>query len=372
MPDLSNKTVRKKLKSRSSAYTQKLAEGRALGYRKRTPGQPGRWLLRTARHPSGYDFEVLGTADDNVAADGTEILSYSQALTAALGRAVADPNKITVAEALDRWARFKCQSAATEKRKLDIESQARRIAVEFGRKTLNNLTAREIGQWMEKTVAAGKDQRARRATANKNLAVLKAALSRAADEADYQGPRAWAQTKKFAKSEAFGRRMVILTPAEEERLIEAARPDLADLLRALQMTGARYGEISSACVGDLQGSRLTLDGKTGPRTIALDSDKARWFRQRAGDRPPDDPLILRHDGKGWPDGGQMKPTRAAVQAANLPSDVTTYAFRHGFISRALARGVPALAVAQHVGTSVAMIEASYAKFAVADFEAWFV
>lgn len=371
MPDLANKTARKKLKPRSSAYTQKLAEGRALGYRKRTPGQPGRWLLRTARFPSGYDFETLGTADDVAEADGREVLSYSQALTAALGRSSADPNRIRVADAMDAWAHYKCQEASTEKRKLDLESQARRIAVEFGHTTLNNLTVRAIGQWMEKTVAQGSDPRARRATANKNLAILKAALTRVADEADYQGPRAWVSAKKFAKAEAFGKRMVILTPDEEERLIAVARPDMADLLRALQMTGARYGEIRDASVGDLQGKRLTLSGKTGPRTIALDDEKADWFRKKAGNRTESEPLILRQDGQRWPDGGQRKPMMAAVEKAGLPCEVTTYALRHGFISRALSRGVPTLAVAQHVGSSVAMIEASYGKFAVADFEAWF-
>src|SRR6056297_671139 len=144
MPDLSNKTARRKLKARSSAYTQKLAEGRALGYRKRAAGSPGRWVLRTADDDGGYAFEVLGAADDFADADGREVLSYPQALAAALGRRMADPTKITVAQALDEWARAKVATASTEKRKGDIESAARRIAAAFGRKTLKTLTTRDV------------------------------------------------------------------------------------------------------------------------------------------------------------------------------------------------------------------------------------
>lgn len=371
MADLSNKTNRKKLKPRASIYAQKLAEGRALGYRKRRTGQPGRWILRTARYPSGYDFEVLGVADDFAESDGREILSYAEALSAALGRKKADPTRITVAEALDDWARAKCREASSEKQVLDIESSARRIASDLGGKTLKNLTAKDLTRWMEQICAEGKDPRARRSTANRRLATLKAALTRAADEHEYSGPRAWKAVKKFPKAESFGKRMVILDQDEEARLIEAARPDLAHLLTGLQMTGARFGELRKATVGDLQGNRLTLEGKTGRRTIALSPEKAAWFADRAGDRPAPDPLLPRQDGSEWPDGGQLKPVRQAVKSADLPPDVTTYALRHGFISRALSNGVPIAAVAQHCGTSVEMIQAAYAKFAPAQMQEWF-
>lgn len=371
MPDLSNKTARRKLKARSSAYTQKLAEGRALGYRKRAAGSPGRWMLRTADDNGGYAFEVLGAADDFADANGREILSYPQALTAALGRQSADPTKITVKQALDEWAAAKRGGASSEKQAIDIDNAARRVASAFGRKTLKTLATRDITIWMDGIVAEGKDPRARRATANRQLAILKAALTMAADAYDYTGPRAWIAAKKFPKAESFGKRMVILLPEDEDRLIEAARPDLAYMLTALQMTGARYGEMRTATVRDLHGNRLTLEGKTGRRTIALSDDKAKWFAMRAETRPSDAPLLTRHDGTGWPDGGQLKPMRAAVTAAKLSVDVTTYALRHGFISRALSQGVPITAVAQHVGSSPEMIAASYAKFSQAQMQEWF-
>jgi integrase len=328
-------------------------------------------MLRTAKPEGGYAQEVLGVADDLTTADGREILSYEQALAKAVGQATADPSQVTVADALDDWAKWKCQTASTEKRCTDLRNQAIRIARPFPKKTLKTLTARDVMQWLNGIVATGDNPQARRSTANRELAVLKAALTRAADLNAYQGTRAWEAVQKFPKAESFGKRMVILNEEEEARLIEAARPDLADLLRALQATGARYGEIASATVGDLTGNRLALTGKTGQRVIVLSPDKTEWFRLKAGNRPAPSPLLTRHDGTAWPDGGQMKPMRAAVAAAGLPEDVTTYALRHGFITRALSRGVPTVAVAQHVGSSVQMIEATYAKFAVAQLAEWF-
>lgn len=371
MADLRTKTARAKLPTRSAPHTQKLGPGRILGYRRQTDGKAGSWILRTAKAEGGYDQEVIGIADDQTAADGRDILSYEQALAKAVGQTTADPSRVTIADALDDWAEWKCKTASSGKQCADLRNRARRLARPFPRKTLKTLTARDVTQWLNGIVATGDNPQARRATANRELAVLKAALTRAADLHAYQGTRAWEAVPKFSKAESFGKRMVILTEAEEARLIAAARPDVADLLRALQATGARFGEIASATVGDLVGNRLALTGKTGRRVIVLSSDKADWFRRKAGNRPPDAPLIPRQDGKAWPDGGQMKPVRSAVAAADLPEDVTSYALRHGFITRALSRGVPTVAVAQHVGSSVQMIEQTYAKFAQAELAEWF-
>jgi len=79
MTDLRTKTARGRITARSSAYMNKLSEGRALGYRKRKADQPGRWLLRTYTADGKYSFEILGTADDIAEADGQSILAYSQA-----------------------------------------------------------------------------------------------------------------------------------------------------------------------------------------------------------------------------------------------------------------------------------------------------
>ena len=140
MPDLKSRTARLRLKPRGSAYTQVLAEGRALAYRKRTAGHPGRWMLRTAKDDGGYGFEVLGVADDIADADGREVLSYPQALGLAVGKRSADPSKMTVGEALTRWARAKCHSASSRSGG-SISRAARDGQQRRSRKTLRTITA---------------------------------------------------------------------------------------------------------------------------------------------------------------------------------------------------------------------------------------
>jgi hypothetical protein len=274
MTDLRTRTARSRIKPRSSNYTQVVSNGRALCYRKRTAGNSGKWVLRTAKDQGGYSFEVLGTADDLADADGVIVLNYTQAMEQALGRTTADPTKITVANALIDWATEKKRTAGSDKRANDLEGEARRLSDAFPRATLRSLTVKQIESWKRGEVAKGKDPRARSATVNRRLANLKAALTRAANLNGYQGTRAWLTVSKFSKTESFGKRMVILTEAEEVALIASTDPDLAVLLTALQMTGARYGEMRSALVGDLEGERLDLTGKTGKRTINLNSTPA--------------------------------------------------------------------------------------------------
>ena len=91
---------------------------------------------------------------------------------------------------------------------------------------MRSLTARQIETWKQDEVAKGKDPRARSATVNRQLANLKAALTRAATLNGYEGKRAWLDVQKFDKAESFGKRMTILSEEEEARLIEAAEPDL--------------------------------------------------------------------------------------------------------------------------------------------------
>ena len=367
MTDLKTKTARSRLKPNLNGYAQNLATGRALIWRKRAADAPGRWILRTAKPEGGYTRETLGVADDY--GDG---LTYAQALETALGRTRADPNRISVDDALTAWHKGKARTASSEKHKRDNEGTARRLSKAFAGASLQTITARQIKVWMNTRVDAAKDPRPRMATVNRELGILKAALTAAAKDNDYQGTRAWSEVAKYPKAEAFGKRMTILFEHQEAELIAAADADMAVLLTALQMTGARYGEMRQVRCGDLEGSNLTFPaGKTGGRTIALSGAKAAWFAEQAGNRPAPEALLLRTDLTPWPDAGQIAPMRRAVVAAGLSREVTIYCLRHGFISRALARGVPVAAVAQFCGTSIDMIMGSYAKFVPSQMKEWF-
>ena len=99
--------------------------------------------------------------------------------------------------------------------------------------------------------------RARRATANRNLTVLKAALNHA-----WQGGRitgsdeAWRRVKPFRGADAA--RVRYLQIDECTRLLNACEPDFRRLVRGALVTGARYGELCRADVRDFNPDSASL------------------------------------------------------------------------------------------------------------------
>ncbi len=369
--NLKTKTARARLAARSSAYWQTLSTGRALGYRKRKADQAGKWLVRVADTQGGYTFQSVATADDVANADGKAVLDYAGALQVALDLTNLDPARITVVAAMDEWTHWKNQTETRRPRQMQNIATARRIASRLPKgATLASLTVPIIDDFI------ASDTRAGRATNNRLLALLKAGLTRAANRHGYEGQRAWTRAKPHASADAFGARQVVLTEAEENALIDAADPFMAKLLRGMQLTGARTGELTEAICGDLFGHRLTLrhrkGGSPSVRAIDLSPETAEWFRAVVGNRPDSDRLFTQAHGAGWDGGVHNSVFKRAVKATGLTDrNPDSYTFRHGYISRALTRGVPAVAVAQRCGTSVRMLERYYAKFQPADVAGWF-
>jgi len=362
--NLSTKTSRSKLKPRSAAYVHTLGQGRALLYRRRSDTKAGTWTLRLMSDDGRYRFEALGTADDMAEADGVAVLDFKTALALAAGKENANPASITVADAAAAWASDKILAGVSPAQATNLRGEARRLAEAFPRRNLKTITVADIKNWQADFIARGRT----RSTADRRLAILKAALNQAADEAGYTSPRAWSMVKPFGGSH--NPRVRILSDDEERRLLAAATGGTRVLLEALLMTGARMGEIRTATVGDLHDNRLTVRGKTGTRTIDLSPRVAAFFHTQAGSREQDAPLIARDDGTAWPEGRHQKSIKTAVAVAGLDG-VTSYTCRHTFISRHIARGVPVLAVAKHCGTSAAMIERTYAHFIPTQNAEWF-
>ena len=73
------------------------------------------------------------------------------------------------------------------------------------------------------------------------------------------------------------------------------------------------------------------------------------------------PLLARSDGGAWKASHQVRPMKRALMRAGLDGGATFYALRHSYISRAIEGGVPLNVVAENCGTSVRMIETTYAK-----------
>jgi integrase len=217
-------------------------------------------------------------------------------------------------------------------------------------------------------IRPGDDEERRRSrdSANRVLTILKAALNSAFRDGLIADDRAWRRVGAFAG--VGDARKVILGDAELQRLIQACPPGLRELATAGAWTGARLGELTGARVRDLDPDAATLRvaGKTGGREIHLSPGALDLCRRLAGGRRADAHLFTNADGKPWTSSFHIRRFAAAVAAAGLDPEATFYALRHSYISRALRAGVPVKAVADHCGTSMAMIQRNYGKFIVED------
>ena len=196
---------------------------------------------------------------------------------------------------------------------------------------------------------------------------MKAALNHAFSDDANRIPtdKAWRTVEPFKK---VGKaRADHFTEAQVRQLVASAKrqdPAFADFLEGHFHAGARPHELSSAEVRHF----LTADaqvivpkGKTGARVVTLTPEGVAFFRRMAKGKQPTDLLLPRADGQPWGKSHQHRPIKIALKAAGLPVSATMYTLRHTYISRSIERGTPLTLIAENCGTSVRMIEDTYAK-----------
>ena len=129
------------------------------------------------------------------------------------------------------------------------------------------------------------------------------------------------------------------TDEEVHRLIRAAENNsLADLITGAYLTGTRYGELNEARVSHFDARAKTLRvnvGKTGARTIILQTSAANFFKRLAANRGSDEFLFVRTDGRRWKKSDQTRPIKDALEKAELSPDGSIYALRHTYVSKAM-------------------------------------
>ena len=106
---------------------------------------------------------------------------------------------------------------------------------------------------------------------------------------------------------------------------------VARLLTGAFLTGARYGELAEARIAQIDARTKTLRvnvGKTGARTIILQSSAADFFAGLADPRDPQDFLFARSDGSRWKRSDQTRPIKQALKSAGLSSEGSIYALGH--------------------------------------------
>jgi len=387
---LESSAARKRLKSGRQPHWQALIEGKIhLGWQ-RWKGEPvGRWVLRRYIGNGKYRVTALGLADDAAAADGMQILSFEQA--AAKARAmVATPNgggtieRLTVRQAMDRYVEFKHHKGQPVED--TISRSTVHILPSLGDLVVAELTAEQLRRWLSTMAAApaqsrprgGKPRykaapvgdeaiRARRATANRVLTVLKAALNHAFDDGHVADRDAWGRRlKPFERVEAA--RVRYLTIAEAERLINASDADFRPLVQAALETGARYGELAHLEVRDFNPDAGTVTiriSKTDKvRHIILTDEGTAFFKRLCAGRGGHQPMLTRADGSDWKKSDQKRPMADAVARARISPPITFHGLRHTWASHAVMNGVPLMVVAKNLGhVDTTMVEKHYGHMA---------
>lgn len=388
---LDTRAARLRLPVRREPYFRTIQEGRAIGYRRLAGGKGGSWIARhfdRDREPQRL-YRALGAADDLLDADGLGTLSFAQAQAAAaawfteLSRSphARAPAPLTVQAAMADYAADYVARGGKDARGVEIAIDAH-ILPKLAGKLVKDLTPGIIRAWHRHLattparVRAPEGQtatraidatdaeatRARRATANRLLTILKAALNLAYRDGKIASDDAWRRVSPFRNADA--PRIRFLTDAEAVRLVNAADPAFRPMISAALLTGSRYGELCRFRVADFNAEagslhvRVSKSGK--PRSIALTAEGVAFFRQHCAGKRGNDLIFTRPDGEPWGASHQTRPMAQACRAAKIEPAVSFHILRHSHASRLIMAGVPLGVVAAQLGNSEAICSKHYA------------
>jgi hypothetical protein len=290
---LQNPTARKRLRAGRQRHWNTLVAGRDhLGYQRKEGDDAGRWLLRR-RRGGNYSTEAIGIADDRAEADGVSILNYLQARAKAVELSLDEirpAGRLTVQRAVADYIDY---LIASGKNTDTAESCAvTYILPKLGHCEVMSLTSPQLRQWVawvadtpakidNDNLVNDEAIRRRRASANRVLSVLKAALNHAFDEGRVPSNAAWGRRVRKFRGVASARAR-FLTAAECKKFLGACDNTFRPLARAALETGCRYGELARLEVSD-------FDKAAGVILVR----KSKTARQRHDPHPARDAILLR-------------------------------------------------------------------------------
>jgi integrase len=397
---LDSRAARERLEARKKPYYRAIEPGRHLGYYKGSRG--GAWLART-NEAGRYHEKKLGTADDVRDANGVDVLSFGQAQAAARkwfdelalapegGQSTATVRNAVESYIASRDAREQARqgravkSSASHKLELHVLGNA-----ELADVALAKLTASALKKWRKGLTGTA-------ASRQRITNDFKAALNRAdptpgvklAIKDGLATPKD--EASDHADDDAADIESKILTDDETRQLLVAIRElgddDLYRLCLVLSSTGARFAQVRRLKVRDVQPQRSRImmpashKGRVGSQAkpaipVPVGQDVLDALAPAIKGRKGDEPLLERwrhvqvgpmewaRDRRGpWQTASELaRPVRAAVKAAKLPANASSYSFRHSSIVRGLRVGLPVRLVAQLHDTSIQMIERNYTRF----------
>jgi integrase len=382
---LETRASRDRLPARKRPHWRTLVPGLLhLGYRKRAKGAPGVWLVRRYVGAQRYRVAQLGLADDYQDAGGSlRVMAFADAQRAALAhKASPRGGALTVATVIADYIAWLKVHRATGDGAAGIAAVV--ILPKLGHLKVADLTTTKLNHWRDALAAQGaivrskngaalnhkkapttaEEKRARKATVNRTITILKAALNKAFNDGLIAEDTEWRRFKPFNNVHAA--RPGYLTIAEAQRLINAAAPDFRNVVHAALLTGARYGELRALRVRDFHRGKVAIhQSKSGkPRDIVLTDEGIKFFTQLTAGRAADAPMLIRADGEQWIKNDPGRRMRKACAAANIAPAVGIHQLRHTWASHAVMNGMPLLVVARNLGhANTTMVEKHYGHLA---------
>jgi integrase len=387
---LETRTARARLSVRRTPYFAKIAKGLRLGYYRGTIA--GSWIARHYRGNGVYATDAIGAADDTLEADGLTVLDYWQAQEHAKrwadrqrhiaeGRPRSGPYMVAdaVKDYLGEIAAEKSPSAV-QGAKYVFDAW---ILPELGPIEVEKLTTDRLNRWRNKLATQPKRvrskrtasepatrptaddedaRRARKASANRILTMLKAALNRAFHADRISNDGAWRKVRPFKRvDEAVVR---YISVAECRRLVNVCPPDFRKLVQAALLTGCRYSELTRLrCEGFNRdsGTLAIRLAKGKVRHVILTDEGQDVFRDWTADRLGADRVFLRADGNTWGASNQKRPLDEASEQAGITPAVNFHILRHTHASHLAMKGVPMGVIAAQLGhADTRMTEKHYA------------
>jgi integrase len=390
---LETRTARARLRIRRAPYFAKIAKGLRLGYYRGAVA--GSWIARFYLGSGKYETTAIGAADDTVDADGVKVFDYWQAQEQArrwgerqrlIALGMLREGSYTVDNAvIDYLAEIKAEKspAAVQGAKYVFDAW---IVPELGAIEVEKLTTDRITRWRNKLATQPKRvrrkrtatepatrptaddedaRRARKATANRILTMLKAALNRAFHTDRVSFDSAWRKVKPFKRvDEAVVR---YLSAAEARRLVRACPEDFRKLVQAALLTGCRYSELARLKCANFNSDSGTLAirlSKGKIRHVVLTDEAKQTFAQWTEEKASTDHVFLRADGGVWGVSHQKRPLDDASERATISPAVTFHILRHTHGSHLAMSGVPMGVIAAQLGhADTRMTEKHYAHLA---------
>lgn len=386
-------TARQRLPARPEPYWRRISKGCYLGYRR---GQAdGSWVARW-RAPAGNQVQhILGAADDGLAADGLNALSFDQAQAKAqewfvtvaaqtmLGHGTGP---YTVADCLRDYVAW-LKDAKKSARHVETYAKAW-ILPALGRLDTAALTTERIETWRTEIRRAKPRQRTPRGRppsyrpedpdpleadrkarrrANTYLVYLRAALNHA-----WRLGRITVSADIWMRVRPYGQvdrpRSNYLTEDQALLLVNACGPGLRELSQLALLTGARYGELCAFDVRDFDarnGLLYVRTSKSGrPRHIVLSEEGIALCRTLTAGRPLNAPLLRQGNGERWKRDLHRRPFKEAAARIGLDPSFTFHELRHTWASLAVMNGAELIVVAENLGhRDTRMVERVYGHLA---------